>query len=265
MTEFKQIIGRGTRVNEKHGKTFFTIMDLEGVSRLFADPDFDGDPIQDEDYESFSDNEKDFVESGEKDEDFGLEEEEVKEKRIKYYVDDVEVFLINKRVQYLDSNGKLITESLTDYSKNNLKKIFPTLESFLKSWNSRKRKQIIINELSEKGIFFEELKDEVGKDFDEFDLICHIAFDQKPLTKQERINNVKKRDYFAKYSEKAKEVLNILLNNYKDKGYKDIEDIKILKLEEFKKIGSANQIVKLFGSKEEYLDAVAELESELCS
>ena len=266
MTEFKQIIGRGTRVNERYGKRYFTIMDFRGVSRLFADPDFDGDPIQDEDFENPLDDNGFGDKTQNEDENFGLDDEEViKEKRVKYYVDDVEVFLVDKRVQYLDSEGKLITEALTDYSKKNLKKIFPTLESFLKSWNSKKRKQIIIDELSAKGIFFEELKDEVGKDFDEFDLICHIAFDKKPLTKQERINNVKKRDYFTKYGEKTKEVLNILLNKYKDRGYKDIEDIKILRLEEFRKIGSANQIVKLFGSKEKYLEAIAELESQLCS
>jgi type I restriction enzyme R subunit len=276
MTEFKQIIGRGTRVREDYGKTYFTIMDFRGVSRLFADPDFDGEPIKDDSYGSYNtggeENPDDdcvaeegaeFNSGNDENEDFGLGEEEEKGKRIKFYVDNVSVTLINKRIQYLDGNGKLISESLTDYSKKNLKKQFSNLDEFLNKWNSEEKKQAIIDELLEKGIFFDELKDEIGKNIDEFDLICHLAFDMKPLTKQERINNVKKRNYFEKYGEKAREVLNILLEKYQSQGIKDIEDINILKLEEFKKIDSPIRIVKIFGGKKKYMEAIKELEKEL--
>ena len=276
MTEFKQIIGRGTRVREDYGKTYFTIMDFRGVSRLFADPDFDGEPIKDDGYGTYNivgeenqdedcvaEEGAEFNTGNDENEDFGLGEEEEKGKRIKFYVDNVSVTLINKRIQYLDGNGKLISESLTDYSKKNLKKQFSNLDEFLNKWNSEEKKQAIIDELLEKGIFFDELKDEIGKDIDEFDLICHLAFDMKPLTKQERINNVKKRNYFEKYGEKARVILNILLEKYQSQGIKDIEDINILKLEEFKKIDSPIRIVKMFGGKKKYMEAIKELEKEL--
>jgi len=258
ITEFKQIIGRGTRVNEKYGKQYFTIMDFRGVTRLFADPDFDGEAIQDENFDTDNANNSEIS-----DKNTNIENEDETNKKIKYFVVDVEVTISNKIIQYVNSKGELITESVIDYSKRSFTNQYPTLESFLNTWNSKKRKQVIIDELLEIGVFFDELKDEVAKDFDEFDLICHLVFDMKPLTKQERINNVKKRNYFAKYGEKAREVLNILLEKYKNQGYKDIEDIKILKLEDFRKIGNPSQIVKLFGGKDKYLEAVEELEREL--
>jgi type I restriction enzyme R subunit len=258
MTEFKQIIGRGTRVNENYGKQYFTIMDFRGVTRLFADPEFDGEPVQDEDFETGGDDDGDFP----KDNNVN-DEENNNIKKTKFFIVDVEVTVSNKIIQYVNSSGELITESVIDYSKKSFKNKYPTLESFLNVWNSKKRKQAIIDELLELGVFFDELKDEIGKNIDEFDLICHLAFDMKPLTKQERINNVKKRNYFVKYGDKAREVLDILLEKYKDKGYKDIEDIKILKLEDFRKIGNPNQIVKLFGGKDRYVEAVEELEREL--
>jgi len=266
MTEFKQIIGRGTRVDEAHGKSYFTIMDFRDVTRLFSDPDFDGDPIPDEDFDPTSvDKPKggDFLgDVGEDDTEPG-DDIEITRPR-KYYVDDVEVKLINERVQYLDASGKLITESLVDYSKKNIKKEFANLDEFLSIWNRTQKKEAILTELYEKGIFFDELKEEIGVDMDEFDLICHLAFDKKPLTRSERARNVKKRDYFAKYEGKAKEILETLLNKYMNQGISQIEDIKVLKLDEFKKIGgSPAKVVKLFGGKVGYLEAVKELEQEI--
>ncbi len=267
MTEFKQIIGRGTRIDENYGKTYFTIMDFRGVTRMFADPDFDGEPIIDGDFTGTEKKDDDMVKEPDAsfvtdDNDFGIDGEE-KSKRIKYYVNNVSVKLINKMVQYLDSDGKLISESLIDYTKKNLKKQFSDLDEFLNKWNNEDKKQAIIDELLEQGIFFDELKEEVGKEFDEFDLICHLAFDMKPLTKSERINNVKKRNYFTKYGEQARQILDILLKKYQTQGIKDIEDISILKLEDFKKIASPTQIVKIFGGKDKYIEAIKELEKEL--
>jgi type I restriction enzyme R subunit len=266
MTEFKQIIGRGTRIDENYGKTYFTIMDFRGVTRMFADPDFDGEPIIDGDFTGTEKKDDDMVKEPDAsfvtDGDFGIDGEE-KSKRIKYYVNNVSVKLINKMVQYLDSDGKLISESLIDYTKKNLKKQFSDLDEFLNKWNNEDKKQAIIDELLEQGIFFDELKEEVGKEFDEFDLICHLAFDMKPLTKSERINNVKKRNYFTKYGEQARQILDILLEKYQTQGIKDIEDISILKLEDFKKIASPTQIVKIFGGKDKYIEAIKELEKEL--
>ncbi len=267
MTEFKQIIGRGTRIDENYGKTYFTIMDFRGVTRMFADPDFDGEPIIDGDFTGTEKKDDDMVKEPDAsfvtdDNDFGIDGEE-KSKRIKYYVNNVSVKLINKMVQYLDSDGKLISESLIDYTKKNLKKQFSDLDEFLNKWNNEDKKQAIIDELLEQGIFFDELKEEVGKEFDEFDLICHLAFDMKPLTKSERINNVKKRNYFTKYGEQARQILDILLEKYQTQGIKDIEDISILKLEDFKKIASPTQIVKIFGGKDKYMEAIKELEKVL--
>jgi type I restriction enzyme R subunit len=265
MTEFKQIIGRGTRVDEAYGKTYFTIMDFRDVTRLFADPDFDGDPIPDDDFDptiAVGVGETPPIYNGGDPEDPG--DGEVGDKPKKYYVDDVEVKLINERVQYLDASGKLITESLVDYSKKNIKKEYANLNEFLSIWNSSQKKDVIIQELLEKGIFFEELKEEVGQDMDEFDLICHLAFDKKPLTRRERAANVRKRDYFSKYGEQAREILEALLDKYMNQGIFQIEDIKILKLDEFKKIGgSPARVVKMFGGKEGYLRAVQDLEQEI--
>ncbi len=273
MTEFKQIIGRGTRIDEEHGKTYFTIMDFRGVTSLFADSTFDGEPIVIIDPENPDDEEP--IEEptivGEPTAPYGEDDKIIDgddwlpstEKRKKYYVDKVEVTLINKIVSYIDINGKLISESVIDYTKKNLKTKFVNLDDFLQKWNQAEKKQAVIDELQEQGVFFDDLKDEVGKDLDEFDMILHLAFDMKPLTKQERINNVKKRNYFTKYSEQARNVLDILLEKYQSQGIKDIEGIEVLKLEEFKKIASPKQIVDFFGGKAKYIEAIKELEKEL--
>jgi len=278
MTEFKQIIGRGTRINEEFGKTYFTIMDFRNVTDLFADPDFDGEPvmikkvsenddlshIEDETIdESINDTpDSKEVESLEtpKIEGGGEIISEPKEKR---YVDGVAVNIINERVQYLDANGKIITESLKDYTKKSVLRNFQSLDDFLNIWNSAKKKEAIIKELEAQGVFFEALRDEVGKDFDPFDLICHIAYDAKPLTRKERANQVKKRNYFTKYGEKAQIVLEKLLDKYADDGLLTIENTEVLKLDPLNKLGTPLELIKAFGSKQKYLEAIRELEKEL--
>ena len=278
MTEFKQIIGRGTRINEEYGKTFFTIMDFRNVTDLFADPDFDGEPVrvkevsEDEEFEdseneidetiiedgkeiTFAENEtSDISDSGDK---------EDKEQREKIFVNGVDVSVLNERVQILDANGKLITGSLKDYTKAQVHKEFATLDDFLNKWNSSDKKQAIIDELEENGIIYENFKEEIGKDMDIFDLILHCAYDKPPLSRKERAENVKKRDYFTKYEQQAKKVLEILLDKYADEGIENVESLNILKVQPFDKIGSPLEIIKLFGGKQQYLNAIKELEEEL--
>ena len=278
MTEFKQIIGRGTRINEEYDKTYFTIMDFRNVTDLFADPDFDGEPVrvkevkEDEEFED-PENEEDetIIEDGEEVEfpedetpdiiDGGEIEDE--ERREKIFVNGVDVSVLNERVQILDENGKLITGSLKDYTKAQVHKEFATLDDFLNKWNSSDKKQAIIDELEENGIVYENFKEEIGKDMDIFDLILHCAYDKPPLSRKERAENVKKRDYFTKYSEQAKAVLETLLQKYADEGIENIESLNILQVQPFNEIGSPIEIIKLFGGKQQYLNAVAELEQEL--
>ena len=277
-TEFKQIIGRGTRINEEYGKTYFTIMDFRNVTNHFADPDFDGDPVmikqvgQDDDLTGTEDETTEEVITdiidGEEIEFPEYPEIEgggdiVEEPRVKIRVDGVQVKVVNERIQYLGSDGKIITESIRDYTKKSVNEKFKSLDDFLNRWNSSEQKKIIIEELEEQGIFFDPLKEEVGKDFDPFDLICHVAFEAKPLTRKERAENVKKRNYFAKYSDKAKAVLNGLLDKYSDDGLLTIESAEVLKLDPLNKLGTPIELIKAFGSKAEYLRALKELEQEL--
>ena len=280
MTEFKQIIGRGTRINEEYGKSYFTIIDFRNVTNLFADPDFDGDPVM-------------IKQVGEDDDLTGTEEETtddtitdvdgeevdfpetldypaiegggdiVEEPRVKIRVDGVQVKIVNERVQYLGTDGKIITESLKDYTKKNITEHFQTMDDFLNHWNQSEKKKAIVDELEEQGVFFEALKEEVGKDFDPFDLICHIAFESKPLTRKERADNVKKRNYFTKYGEKAQAVINSLLDKYTDDGLLTIESTEVLKLDPLNKLGTPIELVKAFGGKPQYTAALKELENEL--
>lgn len=280
MTEFKQIIGRGTRLLEDYGKTYFTIMDFRNASRLFADPAFDGkaevviehdgnapinDPTAEEGQEEEENN--DGVKEGNDGYQVGAilaPDGEGDDKPRKYYVGDVLVKVLSERVQYVDKNGKLITESLVDYTKKNILQQYAHLGDFLKKWTRAEKKQAIIDELQDDGVLLEAIREELGKtDLDDFDLICHLAYDQAPLTKQERANNVRKRSYLYKYSDVAKQVLEALLDKYADDGIKEIEDTKVLELKEFAKIGSPMKIVKAFGGKKAYLKAVQELENEL--
>lgn len=270
MTEFKQIIGRGTRIKEEYGKQYFTIMDFRGVTRLFADPDFDGEPVsiyEPEEGETivppdeigeFGDLEDGFTETlGEFDEDEGGSQ------RIKYVVDDVDVMVVNERVEYYDKDGKLVTESLKDYTRKNIREEYADLNEFINRWNNEEKKTAILDELKARGIFLDALKEEVGKDLDDFDLILHLAFDQKPLTRKERADNVKKRDYFGKYSDVAKEVLEALLDKYMNEGISELESMEILKLDPFNKIASPTKIIKAFGGRDEYLNTIRELEKQI--
>jgi len=274
MTEFKQIIGRGTRINEDYGKLFFTIMDFKRATALFADPDFDGDPVQI--YEP-KDNETVVPPDDSSSIGFGVSEDpadyEITHgdafadfahgKPRRYVVDDVPVTVATERVQYLDADGKLITESLKDFSRKTVLKNFASLDDFLTAWNDATRKQAVIEELAAKGVFLDELAEQVGGDFDAFDLICHVAYDQPPLTRRERAERVKKRHVFAKYGDKARAVLDALLQKYADSGLKSVESLDILKVDPLSGFGTPIEIVNLFGGKSGYLDAVAELEAAL--
>ena len=268
MTEFKQIIGRGTRIREDYGKYYFTIMDFRQVTDLFADPDFDGEPVQI--YEVPVDKIIKIPEAvKEEPAKYGLSKQEqvylkdTDEKPRKYYVRGVTVKVVNERVLYYDKDGKLITESLKDYTKKSLTKEFSSMKNFLQKWNSSEKKSIILKELEEKGVLFEELSMDVGRGYDAFDLICHVAFDKKPLTRKERANRVRKRDYFAKYGERAKTVINALLDKYSDEGIENLESINVLKVNPLRAFGTPLEIVKLFGGKSGYQKAIMELESQL--
>jgi len=284
MTKFKQIIGRGTRLLEEYGKTYFTIMDFRNASRLFADPAFDGkpevvidiggdDPVDDPNVDNPDDEENSYNEYDPKGS--GSVNEETNggynndgfnddDKPKKYYVGDVCVKVLSERVQYVDKDGKLITESLIDYTKKNILQQYASLDDFLKRWTEAQRKQAIIDELKEEGVLLDAVREELGKtELDDFDIICHLAYDKAPLTKAERASNVKKRHYLYKYSELAQQVLEALLNKYADEGIKEIEETKVLQLKEFAKFGSPMKIVKAFGGKEAYQKAVQELENEI--
>ena len=294
MTEFKQIIGRGTRLLEEYGKTYFTIMDFRNASRLFADPDFDGkpevvidlegnDPVDEPVPDPVSDpelptdggkqNPEDGGNNGEVKEDGGkygpgdippFGEGEGEDKPRKYYVGDITVKVLSERVQYVDKDGKLITESLIDYTKKNILQQYSRLDDFLRTWTTAEKKQAIIEELQDDGVLLDAVREELGKtELDDFDLICHIAYDKAPLTKKERAENVKKRHYLYKYSDIAQKVIEALLDKYANDGIKDIEDTKVLELKEFAQIGSPLKIVKAFGGKEAYQKAVQELENEI--
>ncbi len=279
MTEFKQIIGRGTRINEEYGKYWFTIMDFKKATELFADPAFDGEPVVIfEPGSGESPVPPDEIDQpgtplddptapttagpGEGGGDDGP-------KRIKYVIDNVTVSVVGGRVQYSGPDGKLITESLRDYTRSCVAKQFTSLDDFLKRWSSAEQKKAIIDELAAQGVMWEALAEEVGKKqpapLDPFDLICHIAFDQPPLTRKERAEQVKKRDYFSKYVGAARQVLEALLDKYADTGVEHIEDIKILQLDPFSQIGSPIELIKAFGNRAGYEQAVQDLEAQLYS
>lgn len=285
MTEFKQIIGRGTRLLEDYGKTYFTIMDFRNASRLFADKDFDGnpevvidiggdDPIEPTGNPEDTDNpengdgsgngSENTDNSGGSDDGWGNGDDDDKPK--KYYVKDVKVEVLSERVQYVDKDGKLITESLIDYTRKNILGQYARLDAFLKKWNEAQKKQAIVDELREEGVLLDAVREETGQtDIDDFDLILHLAYDKAPLTRIERINNVKKRGYLYKYSELAQKVLGTLMDKYASDGLKEIEETKILRLTEFQQFGSPMKIVKEFGGKAAYEKAVKELEDEIFS
>ena len=270
MTEFKQIIGRGTRINEDYGKYWFTIMDFKKATELFADKDFDGEPVviyepkggetpvPPEEEDGFDgktqDGDKPDITGGDDTGGGG---------RVKYVVSNVEVRVIAQRVQYYGPEGKLITESLKDYTKTKVKKDFASLDDFLKTWTGAERKAALIAELEQHGVLIDALAEEVGKDFDPFDLVCHVAFDQPPLTRKERAEQVKKRNYFAKYGEQARSVLNALLDKYADTGIEVIENMNVLQLYPISNLGAPVELINYFGGKYQFLNAIKMLENEI--
>ncbi len=287
MTEFKQIIGRGTRINEEYDKTSFAIMDFRNVTNLFADPAFDGDPVMirevtgedeltDQDIHPEEDQEIIDPETGQPvdfEEEIPVEYSAqpdiiqggpiVSEPRQKVYVAGVDVSVLNERVQHLDANGNLITESLKDYTKKGILQEFQSLDDFLARWNSAHKKKAVIEELESHGIIPENLMSEVKKDLDAFDLICHIAWDKPALTRRERAENVRKRNYFTKYGDQARRIIMALLDKYADEGIENIEDIAILRVEPFNQMGTPAEILQIFGGRDQYLRAIEELEHEL--
>jgi len=256
MIEFKQIIGRGTRVVEEYNKLYFTIIDFRRATNLFADPDFDGEPVSV--YESHYD---DIINTHDGPWVICQPTPVYGEKKI--YVNGVPVNIIHERVQYMDADGKLITESIRDFSRKVICYDYSSLDDFLARWSEAEKKQAVIEELERHGLFLDALQGEVGKDFDVFDLVCHIAFDRKPLTRRERADHVKKQDYFEKYGEKARAVLDALLDKYADQGLMNIEDIAVLKIHPFDSMGTFKEILDLFGGKTNYLNAVKELTARL--
>jgi type I restriction enzyme R subunit len=271
MTEFKQIIGRGTRINEDYNKLFFTIMDFKRATALFADPDFDGDPVQ-----IYEPKEGETVVPPDEEPEGSVPPEDPppyghdssgpsdpSNRPTRYVVNNVEVRVATERVQYLDEHGKLITESLRDYSRKAVRSSYASLDAFLTKWNDAEKKQAILEELAAKGVFLDELAEQVGRDYDVFDLVCHVAFDAPPLTRKERAEHVAKRHVFAKYGAKARAVLDALLQKYSDSGLASVESLEILKVEPLTAFGTPMEIVGVFGGKTAYLSAIRELEAAL--
>jgi len=294
MTKFKQIIGRGTRIDDRYNKLWFTILDFKKATELFADPSFDGipekvmvtsaDEVMDLGNPGFDEelasaqaeaaesetNDPHIAEDpapytgGANPSDFGEFDDEEGRRVVKYRVAGVTVKKVAERVQYYDTDGKLVTESFKDYTRNTIKKQFASLNDFIKTWQSSERKQAIIQALEEEGVIWQALEEDISRDLDPFDLICHVAFDQPPLTRRERAENVKKRNYFTQYSAAAQNVLNSLLDKYADVGVKEIESINVLKVKPLDQLGTPLEIVKnAFGSKQDYEQAITDLEAAL--
>jgi len=248
LSQFKQIIGRGTRINEDFDKYYFTIMDFKKATELFADPDFDGEPV--EIYEPGANRPI-------------VPKEPSGNGRTKYVVDDVKVQVVAERVQYYGKDGKLITESLKDYTRKAVLKDFTSLDSFLQYWGDAEQKIAVIRELEEEGVMFEELAEQVGKDFDPFDLICHVVFDQPALSRKERAKQVRKSNYFTRYGEQARAVLDALLAKYADEGIENIESMDVLRVQPINQFGTPIEIINLLGGKDNYLAAIRGLEAQI--
>jgi type I restriction enzyme R subunit len=284
MTEFKQIVGRGTRVHEDTRKYYFTLMDFRGASSHFADPDFDGEPVQiyephDDDPIVPPDNPPPATDDDQGEDaipETPGEDETVVDQPDqpgfplprgggvrKVYVDGVGASIVAERVEYLDENGKLVTESLRDFTKKALKKRFASLDDFLKRWKSAERKAAIVEELESEGLPLGSIGVELGKDLDPFDLICHIAFDRKPLTRRERAENVKKRDVFTKYGGQARAVLDALLVKYADEGVLNLDDANVLRIPPLNTLGTPLQLIGAFGGRHGFENAVHELQAAL--
>ena len=291
MTKFKQIIGRGTRIDDKYNKLWFTILDFKKATELFADERFDGIPekiiktnpdaiieedsefddmLANEDAETMASGVEDtpapeYDSTSTIDGEIHTNSWDDDENKIrKFHVKGVSVSKLAERVQYYDTDGKLVTESFKDYTRKTLATQFSSLDEFVRKWNDTERKQTIIDELADAGIIWSALEEEVGKDLDPFDMICHVVYDQPAFTRKERADQVKKRNYFTKYSVQAQSVLNSLLEKYADAGVQEIENLHVLKVKPFSEMGSLSEIVKKgFGGKAEYNSAITELEQAI--
>jgi len=288
MTEFKQIVGRGTRVHADTQKYYFTLVDFRKASKHFADKDFDGEPVQDEDYGQDgaplgqgTDTETQSGDPGDSDERNGENDDEEgetilihpdpqpplppQEGRQKYYIKGKPVRVLTERIEYLDENGKLVTESLRDYSRKTVRLQYASLDLFLRRWRGEERKATIIQELAEEGLLLEPLQEELGQELDPFDLICHIAYDQPPLSRRERAARVQKRDVFSRYGPQARAVLEALLRKYQDEGVvDDLADVKILQIPPFSAMGTPIELVRHFGGrKSDFERAVHDLQAAL--
>jgi type I restriction enzyme, R subunit len=280
MTEFKQIIGRGTRINEEYGKLFFTILDFRNVTDLFADPNFDGDPVKKTTYGGNVDlSELALLDEDDIQNDYPVQEivppsvrtpfgniqdnGGLPQYRNKIVVNGIDVSILHERELHFNREGKLITTKLTDFTKSQIEKKFASLTAFLSHWHEVERKEFIIQELKEQGVMLEELQDSVDRELDIFDLICHVAYNQKPLTRRERANNVKKRNIFARYGTQAQKVIEALLEKYADNGIEEIENSKILRLDPISSFGTPSEIISWFGGKSGFEVAIRELKNEI--
>ena len=281
MTKFKQIIGRGTRIDDNYNKLWFTILDFKKATELFADPAFDGEPeqvlvrseeqindLENDNFDHDINNEENQNDaSADADDpdsiilDGAIDRGDDERSYTKYYVSGVAVHKVAERVQYYGNNGKLVTESFKDYTRKAVLAQFASLDDFVKRWSDADRKQAIIDELANAGVIWEALEQDVGNEMEPFDLICHVVFDQPALTRKERAENVKKRNYFNKYSESAQVVLNALLDKYENNGITEIESHNVLKVTPFDKMGRPREIItKAFGGKSQYDQAISDLE-----
>ena len=278
MTEFKQIVGRGTRVHEDTRKYYFTLIDFRGATSHFADPEFDGEPVQI--YEPGEGDPIDPPDPTPADEDDDPNPEDPGEGETviddpdwppppgtgpqkKVYVDVVSATIVAERVEYLDEHGKLVTESLRDFTRKALRKRFASLDDFLRRWNAAERKQVILEEMAAEGLPLTVIAEELSRELDPFDLVCHVAFDAKPLTRRERAENVKKRDVFAKYGEQARAVLGALLDKYADEGVLNLDDANVLRIPPIDRLGTPLQLVNAFGGRPGFERAVHDLQTAL--
>ncbi|MCB1635851.1 MAG: restriction endonuclease, partial [Xanthomonadales bacterium] len=263
MIEFKQIVGRGTRIHEEAGKLWFTIMDFKKATELFADPDFDGEPIvvyQPGGGDTITPPDPGGLDIG--DVEIGPIYPVPTDGQLKFVVSGVEVTVVAERVQYYGADGRLITESLKDYTRSAVRDRYQSLDAFLRRWSEAERKQTVIDELAERGVLLDALCEQVGKELDPFDLVCHVAFDRPPLTRRERADSVRKRDVYARFEGQARAVLDALLDKYADEGVLP-EEPRVLRNQPFDRMGTVVELMRLFGGKEGYQAAVRSLEAEI--
>ena len=259
MTEFKQIVGRGTRIHEDSGKLYFTLMDFRGASHHFADPEFDGEPA--EIYEH--DEEDPILPPNDDVSEPNVENSTTRDEFRKIYVDGVPASIVAEMVRYVDKHGNVVTESVRDYTRKTVSRRYASLDEFTKRWTECERKQAIVDELESEGLTLEVISDELGMDLDPFDLICHLVFDANPITRKERVQNVKKRNALSKYGEIARAVLDALLDKYADEGIISLDDANVLRIPPFTKLGTPVELINAFGGRQEFTSAVHELQAEL--